>query len=53
MKATVQKLVSRVLAAATFVGVLGFSPQHLFAAQETAAPVHRGGEASLVVPDLS
>jgi K(+)-stimulated pyrophosphate-energized sodium pump len=55
MNATVQKLLSRLLAAATFVGGIGLSPQLALAAQPDAqgVPVHRGGEASLVVPDLS
>ena len=55
MNATVQRFVSRLLAMATFVGMLALLPQVVFAAQPEAggAPVHQGGEASLVVPDLS
>ena len=58
MSATVKRLVSRLMLMATFVGVLACAPQMAFAAQPEAAaaggaPVHRGGEASLVVPDLS
>jgi K(+)-stimulated pyrophosphate-energized sodium pump len=57
MNATVQKLVSRLILVATFVGVIGLAPQLAHAAQpvsaESAAPVHHGGEAALVVPDLS
>ena len=60
MNATVQRFVSRLLLMATFVGVLGLTPQLALAAQPEstaaaagAAPVHHGGEASLVVPDLS
>jgi K(+)-stimulated pyrophosphate-energized sodium pump len=59
MNATVQRLVSRLILMVTFVGVLGLTPQFAVAAQpETtaaseSAPVRHGGEASLVVPDLS
>jgi len=59
MNATVQKFVSRLILMATFVGVLGLAPQLALAAQPEsaaaagAAPAHRGGEAALVVPDLS
>ncbi len=57
MKATVQQLVSRLVLLATFVGVLGLAPRFALAAQPEpaggAAPVHHGGEAALVVPDLS
>ena len=59
MNATVQKFVSRLILMATFVGVLGLAPQLALAAQPEsavaggAAPVRHGGEASLVVPDLS
>jgi K(+)-stimulated pyrophosphate-energized sodium pump len=59
MNATVLKCVSRVIVLATLVGVLGLAPAAALAAQpETAgvasAPVrHAGGEANLVVPDLS
>ena len=59
MSATVKKLVSRLVLLATFVGMVAGAPQLAFAAQPEAAaaageaPVHRGGEASLVVPDLS
>ena len=59
MNATVQKFVSRLILMATFVGVLGLAPQLALAAQPEsavaggAAPAHHGGEAALVVPDLS
>src|SRR3954453_11096211 len=58
MNATVQRFVSRLILMVTFVGVLGLAPQFALAAQpESAAsqgaPVRHGGEASLVVPDLS
>jgi K(+)-stimulated pyrophosphate-energized sodium pump len=58
MNATVQRFVSRLVLMATFVGVLGLAPQLALAAQQESpvagtAPVHSGGEASLVVPDLS
>jgi len=58
MNATVQRFVSRLILMATFVGVLGLAPQLALAAQPEAAvagaaPVRHGGEASLVVPDLS
>ena len=58
MNATVQRFVSRLIMMATFVGVLGLAPQLALAAQPEAAvagaaPVRHGGEASLVVPDLS
>jgi K(+)-stimulated pyrophosphate-energized sodium pump len=57
MNAKVQKLVGRLIVMATFVGVLGLAPQLAFAAQPDSAvsqvPVRHGGEASLVVPDLS
>ncbi len=58
MNATVQRFVSRLILMATFVGVLGLAPQLALAAQPesaatSAAPVRHGGEASLVVPDLS
>ena len=58
MNATVKRLVGRLLLMATCVGVLAMAPQMAFAAQPEvaaagAAPVHHGGEASLVVPDLS
>ncbi len=58
MNATVQRFVSRLILMATFVGVLGLAPQMVLAAQPesaaaSAAPVRHGGEASLVVPDLS
>jgi len=59
MNATVQKFVSRLILMATFVGVLGLAPQLALAAQPEsavaggAAPARHGGEASLVVPDLS
>ncbi|MFN7982367.1 MAG: sodium/proton-translocating pyrophosphatase, partial [Vicinamibacterales bacterium] len=46
-----KRLVSRLAVMATFVGVLAL-PQMAFA-QPEAAPAHHGGEASLVVPDLS
>ena len=58
MSATVKRLVSRLVLMATFLGVLALAPQAAFAAQPEAAaagaaPVRHGGEASLVVPDLS
>ena len=59
MNATVQKFVSRLILMVTFVGVLGLAPQFALAAQpESAAaagvlPSRHGGEAALVVPDLS
>ena len=58
MSATVKRLVSRLVLMATFLGVLALAPQAALAAQPEAAaagaaPVHHGGEASLVVPDLS
>ena len=55
MSATVKRLVSRLFVTATFVGVLASAPQLVFAAQPEAggAPAHHGGEAALVVPDLS
>ena len=58
MNATVKRLVGRLLLMVTCVGVLAMAPQMAFAAQPeaaaaAAAPVHHGGEASLVVPDLS
>jgi len=59
MNATVQKFVSRLILMATFVGVLGLAPQLALAAQPEsavaggAAPARHGGEAALVVPDLS
>ncbi len=58
MSATVKKLVGRLVLMATCVGVLAMAPQLAFAAQPEAtaagaAPVRHGGEASLVVPDLS
>jgi K(+)-stimulated pyrophosphate-energized sodium pump len=53
MNVTVKRLLSRLALMATFVGVLSLVPQMAFAAQPEAAPVHHGGEASLVVPDLS
>jgi len=51
MNVTVKRLVSRLALMATFVGVLAL-PQMAFA-QPEAAPAARGGEAALVVPDLS
>ncbi|MFN7915980.1 MAG: sodium-translocating pyrophosphatase [Vicinamibacterales bacterium] len=53
-----KRLVSRLMLMATFVGVLALAPQLAFAAQPEAAaagaaPVHHGGEASLVVPNLA
>ncbi|MFN8064786.1 MAG: sodium-translocating pyrophosphatase [Vicinamibacterales bacterium] len=50
-----KRLVSRLFVTATFVGVLASAPQLVFAAQPEAggAPAHHGGEAALVVPDLS
>ena len=57
MNATVKRLVSRLILIATCVGVLGLAPRVALAQQESAvsqpAPVHHGGEAALVVPDLS
>ncbi|MBM3770983.1 MAG: sodium-translocating pyrophosphatase [Acidimicrobiia bacterium] len=54
MNATVKTLVSRVLVLVTLVGVLGLTPMAALAAQPAAASTaHRGGEAALVVPDLS
>jgi K(+)-stimulated pyrophosphate-energized sodium pump len=57
MNATVQRFVSRLVLMVAFVGVLGLAPQIALAQQASAvsgaAPVHHGGEASLVVPDLS
>ena len=50
---TVQRLVSRLTLMATFVGVLALAPQMAFAAQPEATTASRGGEAALVVPDLS
>ena len=57
MNASVQKFVSRLVVVVMCLGVLGLAPVAAFAQSEpagAAAPVHRGGgEASLVVPDLS
>jgi K(+)-stimulated pyrophosphate-energized sodium pump len=61
MSATVQKAAGRALALMLFVGILGLCAGPVLAqgaaASQTAAaaqaPVHHGGEASLVVPDLS
>jgi K(+)-stimulated pyrophosphate-energized sodium pump len=58
MDATVQRLVNRLILMATLVGVLGLAPQLALAAQQEpavsqSAPVRHGGEAALVVPDLS
>ena len=54
MNATVKTFVSRVLVWVTVVGFLGLAPAAALAAQPESAPaVHRGGEAALVVPDLS
>src|SRR4051812_19641148 len=59
MDATVQRFVSRLVLMATLVGMLGLTPQLALAAQPesaaagSAAPARHGGEASLVVPDLS
>ena len=53
MNVTVQRLVSRLTLMATFVGVLALAPPMAFAAQPEATTASRGGEAALVVPDLS
>jgi K(+)-stimulated pyrophosphate-energized sodium pump len=53
MNATVKTLVSRVLVLVTLVGVLGLPMAAMAAQPQTAPPAHRGGEAALVVPDLS
>jgi K(+)-stimulated pyrophosphate-energized sodium pump len=57
MNASVQKFVSRLVVVVMCLGVLGLAPGVAFAQPEPAAasaPVrHSGGEASLVVPDLS
>ncbi len=55
MNATVKSFVSRFLLLAALVGAFGMAGSVVLAAQpEAAAPVvHRGGEAALVVPDLS
>jgi K(+)-stimulated pyrophosphate-energized sodium pump len=52
MNATVQKLVGRLILSMTFAGVMALAPA-VAQAQDAAAPVQHGGEASLVVPDLS
>ena len=54
MNATAKSFVSRLFVLATLVGV-GLTPALAFAAQpESSAPAaHHGGEAALVVPDLS
>jgi K(+)-stimulated pyrophosphate-energized sodium pump len=58
MSAIMQRLFRRLVLVATVVSVLAVVPQLAFAAQPAsgsteAAPVHHGGEAALVVPDLS
>src|SRR5215831_5144744 len=57
MSATVQNFVRRLIVVVLFVGAIGVTPRVALAGQ--AAPVraeqatHEGGEANLVVPDLS
>ncbi len=54
MSATVQKFVGRLILLVIFAGMAAVAPRAAFAqAEPAAAPVHHGGEASLVVPDLS
>src|SRR6188474_3251009 len=57
MSASVQRFVRRVLVLMLVVGALGLVPQVAFAQPEPggaqAAVQHAGGEASLIVPDLS
>src|SRR5204862_76916 len=51
---TVKKLVGRLIVLVMFMGLVSLIPSAALAGQpETAPAVHRGGEASLVVPDLS
>jgi K(+)-stimulated pyrophosphate-energized sodium pump len=51
MSATVQRFVGRLAVLVMFFGVMSSASRVMFA--QEAAPVHHGGEASLVVPDLS
>ncbi|MQA28929.1 MAG: sodium-translocating pyrophosphatase [Luteitalea sp.] len=57
MSATVQKIVGRLLVLLLVAGVVGLAPGAVLASQPDAPPaqtvVHTGGEANLVVPDLS
>src|SRR4051812_34856193 len=56
MNATVQKIVGRWLVLLMVVGVVGMAPRLAMASQPdapAAGVVHAGGEANLVVPDLS
>jgi K(+)-stimulated pyrophosphate-energized sodium pump len=55
MNATVQKIVGRLLVLLMVAGVMGLAPGVAMASQPDAAAsvVHTGGEANLVVPDLS
>ena len=53
MSATVQRIVGRLAVLVMFVGVMSLSSGVAFAQAEAGAPEHHGGEAALVVPDLS
>jgi K(+)-stimulated pyrophosphate-energized sodium pump len=57
MNATVQKFVRRLIVVAMFMGAVGVTPRVALAGQAAPAraeqATHEGGEANLVVPDLS
>jgi K(+)-stimulated pyrophosphate-energized sodium pump len=57
MNATVQKFVRRLIVVAMFIGAIGVTPRVALAGQAAPAraeqPTHEGGEANLVVPDLT
>jgi K(+)-stimulated pyrophosphate-energized sodium pump len=57
MNATVQKFVRRLIVVAMCMGAIGMTPRVALAGQAAAAraeqATHEGGEANLVVPDLS